>query len=230
VGVVAETGAREQMIAAAERIAVERGVGAMSLREVQAASGQRNKSAAHYHFGSREGLIEAVVAARMGPVNERRHEMLAALDAAGPPVPLRALVAALVEPLAEHTAARPGSRWARFLAQGMADPALSEIVQRNLEGTSYRAVRARLVSAIDGLPRAWGARRVDQATGLAVMSLAAAEAAADGHDGAARAPGGPDPADLIVDLVDVCTAVVAAPSSLGGAAMAGRQDTEQPGA
>jgi hypothetical protein len=30
--------------------------------------------------------------------------------------------------------------------------------------------------------------------------------------------------------VDVCTAVVAAPSSMGGAALAGRQDTEQPGA
>ena len=47
------------MIDAGERLAAERGIAAMSLREVQAAAGQRNKSAAQYHFGSRTGLIEA---------------------------------------------------------------------------------------------------------------------------------------------------------------------------
>ena len=105
--------ARDQMIAAAERLAVERGLGAMSLREVQLVSGQRDKSAAAYHFGSREGLIEAVVAARMGPVNERRLAVLAGLDPAPGAAPLADLVAALVVPLAEHTVGRPGSRWAR---------------------------------------------------------------------------------------------------------------------
>ena len=58
-------GAREQMIDAAERLASERGLGAMSLRDVMAEAGQRNKSAAQYHFGSREGLVEAVIEARM---------------------------------------------------------------------------------------------------------------------------------------------------------------------
>ena len=145
------------MIAAAERIAVERGLGAMSVREVQAASGQRNKSAAQYHFGSREGLIEAVVADRMAPVNERRLAMLAALDARPGEPSLRELTAALVEPLAETTIGTTGSRWARFLTQGMADPALSAIVRRNVEGRSYREVRRRLRSSSSGRrrPSSW---------------------------------------------------------------------------
>src|SRR5687768_9366109 len=109
------------MIEAAERVAAERGMAAMSLREVQAVAGQRNKSAAQYHFGSRRGLIEAIVATRMGPINEQRAARLAALDAAGGAPELRSLVAVLVEPLAEATM-RPGSCWARFLAQGIADP------------------------------------------------------------------------------------------------------------
>ena len=40
------------MITTAERIVAERGLTAMSLRVVQRESGQRNKSAAQYHFGS----------------------------------------------------------------------------------------------------------------------------------------------------------------------------------
>jgi AcrR family transcriptional regulator len=197
------------MIAAAERIAVERGLGAMSLREVQAASGQRNKSAAQYHFGSREGLIEAVVAARMGPVNDRRLAMLAALDAAPGEPSLRDLAAALVEPLAAATVATPGSHWARFLAQGVADPILSEVVRRNVEGRSYRDLRRRVLAALDHVPDRLRERRVDQMVGLATASLAVAEEqlATTGRTGL--------PTDeLVADLVDVCTAVLAVPSSV----------------
>ena len=199
------------MIAAAERIAVERGFAAMSLREVQAASGQRNKSAAQYHFGSRDGLIEAVVAARMAPVNERRLEMLAALDDAPHDASLRDLAAALVVPLAEHTVATTGSHWARFLAQGMADPALSTVVRRNVEGRSYRALHARMVAALDHVPARLRARRVDHAVGLVTVSLAGAEAS--------RAAGSPHVSvpDLVAELVDVCAAVLAAPSSVATA-------------
>ncbi len=194
------------MIAAAERLAVEQGLGAMSLRAVQVASGQRNKSAAQYHFGSRDGLIEAVVAARMGPVNERRLELLAALDARPEAPTLHDLAAALVVPLAEHTIAVPSSHWARFLSQGLADPTLAEVVRRNFEGRSYRAIRTRALAALDHLPPERRERRLDHAVGLVVLSLAATEAqlAATGST--------PVPlADMIADLVEICAAVLTAP-------------------
>jgi AcrR family transcriptional regulator len=196
------------MIEAAERLVVEQGLGAMSLRAVQAASGQRNKSAAQYHFGSRDGLIEAVVAARMGPINERRLEMLDALDGHTQrdeqPATLRELVEVLTIPLAEHALDPAGSTWARFLVQGYADPELSTIVRRRFEGRPYQEVRRRIAAELTHLPPALRDRRTDQATGLVVAGLAAAEA---GH---------PTPLSAeahVADLVDVATAVLTAPAS-----------------
>src|SRR3546814_19433870 len=87
------------MTEAAGGSAAEQGLAAMRRRGVQAAGGQRNKWAAHYHFGSRAGLVEAVIASRRGPINEARLAMLAELDAGIEPPSLRDLVAVLVEPL-----------------------------------------------------------------------------------------------------------------------------------
>jgi AcrR family transcriptional regulator len=184
------------MIDAAERLAAERGIGAMSLREVQAASGQRNKSAAQYHFGSREGLIEAVVAARMAPINARRAAML---DGA---TSVRGCVEALVVPIADATL-RPGSCWARFLFQGFADPAVSKAVRSGFEGKAYQQVRERLAAAIDHVPEPLRATRLDHADGVLVMSLAAAETG--------RTTLRPDV--LVANLVDTCTAILEAPAS-----------------
>src|ERR1051326_9079064 len=92
---------RLAMILAAERLFAERGIAAVSLREIGAAAGQRNNSAAQYHFGSKQGLVDAVVEHRMGPINERRLALLADLDTSGRGSDLRALVEALVEPFAE---------------------------------------------------------------------------------------------------------------------------------
>lgn len=195
------------MIEAGERIAAQRGLAAMSLREVQAAAGQRNKSAAQYHFGSRTGLIEAIVATRMGPINEGRLARLEALDATGRTPTVRQLVEVLVVPLAEATL-RPDSSWARFLVQGFADPELSAVVRRTFEGRAYFDTLARLAEASGHLPEPLRQRRIDHAVGLAVMSLGAAEAA--------RSTGRPSAVGheaLVADLLDTCTAVIEAPAT-----------------
>jgi AcrR family transcriptional regulator len=178
------------MIDAAERLASERGLGAMSLRDVMAAAGQRNKSAAQYHFGSREGLVEAVIEARMAPVNARRLELLHAL---GSPLAVRDVADVLVRPLAEAVVGERESRWARFLLQSWSDPSVQDVVRRNFAGSSYRQVRAVLSEL--GVP----SRRVDQAVGLLVLTLAGWEAG--------RRPALSRGA-LVDDLVDVCTAVL----------------------
>jgi AcrR family transcriptional regulator len=196
-------GAREEMIDAGERLAAERGMAAMSLREVQAVAGQRNKSAAHYHFGDRMGLIEAIAAARMGPINEVRRRLLDDLDE--PEV--RRLVEIIVEPLAEATMRR-GSCWARFLAQGLADPELTDVVRRTFEAGAYREARQQLIAILTEVPEALRERRVDHAISTMVVSLAAAEAGT-ASSGAARLPVDAQ----VADLVDICTAIVEAPVS-----------------
>ena len=198
------------MVEAGERLVAERGIGAMSLREVQAAAGQRNKSAAQYHFGSREGLLEAIVATRMGPINEvRRHRLdeLEAREAAGAPVTVRDLVAVVVEPLAEAVLRR-GSCWARLLAQASADPELDEVVRRSFEAVPYREALRRLADRLVEVPEALRARRIDHAVGLLLVSLAASErvVAAGGRP---KVP----VAAQVADLVDICTAVLEAPAS-----------------
>jgi AcrR family transcriptional regulator len=205
---MARVGAREQMIDAAERLAAEQGMAAMSLREVQAVAGQRNKSAAQYHFGSRQGLIEAIAGARMGPINEERRRRLDDLDAGDEPATTRQLMEVMVEPLAAATL-RPGSCWARFLAQGYTDPELSEVVRRSFEGIAYRETRERLIASIVHVPAPLRERRVDHAIGVLVLSLAAAEAR---RAGGGAGPSLPVPA-LVADLVDTCTALVDAPAS-----------------
>lgn len=90
---------RDDLITAAERLFAERGSDVVSLREINAAAGSTNASAIQYHFGGRAGLIRAVLAKHDVTIEARRHALLDAYEAAGHD-DLRALGAALVEPLA----------------------------------------------------------------------------------------------------------------------------------
>ena len=51
---------REQLILAGERLFALSGLDSVSLRQINSAAGQRNSSAAHYHFGSKEALVQAI--------------------------------------------------------------------------------------------------------------------------------------------------------------------------
>lgn len=73
---------RDRILDAAERLFAERGVDAVSLRTVLAAA-RRNVSLVHYHFGDRDGLLEAVLRRRLGPITEERIRRLAEVEARG---------------------------------------------------------------------------------------------------------------------------------------------------
>lgn len=65
------------LILAAERLFGEQGIDAVALRHVNHAANQKNMSAAHYHFGSRDGLVEAVLMYRLPGLDQRRATLLA---------------------------------------------------------------------------------------------------------------------------------------------------------
>jgi AcrR family transcriptional regulator len=94
--------ARRAMVEVAERLYAERGVNGVSLREIGAAAGQRNTAAARYHFGSKQGLLDAIFEHRMVPINARRLALLDRLDAEGRGHELRGLAEAFLLPLAEE--------------------------------------------------------------------------------------------------------------------------------
>ncbi len=215
--------ARLAMITAAERIVAERGLTAMSLRVVQQESGQRNKSAAQYHFGSRDGLIEAVLVTRMGAVNRRRRELLDAIDQEqhehepGDRPRLRRLVEALVRPVAEQTVELPQSCWARFVVQAGNDPGVADVVRRRVEGEPYRDLVDRLIDEMGDVPEPLRRLRVERAVGVVFASLAADETARDRGVRSLVGLGA-----RIEDLIDATVALLAAaPSTATLAALQG---------
>ncbi len=207
-------GVRSQLVDIAERLAATGGIGAMTLREVQLQSGQRNKSVVQYYFGSREGLIEAVMEARMGPINARRLDVI---EQMGQPAGMRELVEAFVLPLAEATVLADESYWARFLLQGSFDPALRQLVRSSFTASSFRTVRAALISQLDEVPQAARRHRVDIMVEFVLVALASAEGARD------RGGAGPGvAARFVADLVDMCCGLLSAPATWAAAGSAAR--------
>lgn len=107
---------RDTILHVAERLLAERGLHGVSAREIVRTAGQRNNSAITYHFGSWNGLLEAVWLAHIGHVNAVRAEMLDSLDS-GTSDRLAALVRAYIHPFVAEIAAHEPSYWARFNEQ-----------------------------------------------------------------------------------------------------------------
>ncbi len=199
---------REALIRAAERLFGERGIAAVSLREIATAAGQRNNSAVAYQFGSREGLVEAVFAHRMAHIDERRRAMLAAT---GPQRDARALLEAFVYPLAESLGYDGGSSWyARFLRQVVFEPGFDVFApgRREVSGGLLEVI-AGLAAGLGHLPVPLRDRRLTQMAQMVVHTLADHEAALARGAATLATP------LLVADLVDCAQAVLEAPASVG---------------
>lgn len=109
---------KRRMIDVAERLFAEQGINAVPLSAVVKASGQKNRSAAQYHFQSKDGLVRAILAARQGANEDRRSSRIAALKAQGEPYRARDLLSVWVVPLVQGTVEADGGSWyLRFVAR-----------------------------------------------------------------------------------------------------------------
>jgi len=111
------------LIATAERLFSERGLEGVSLSEINRDAGQRNKSALHYHFGSRDGLLKALLEKHRSGLDQDRMELL---QEYGSPdeISLHDAVSIMVRPLAaklgDHT--NGGVHYIRIMAQLASTP------------------------------------------------------------------------------------------------------------
>ena len=90
--------ARRQILDTALRLFAAQGVAAVSLREIRLAAKQRNAGALQYHFGSKEGLLRALLERELPPLVARRRVLLGEAAAT---TDLRAVAAIFVLPFAE---------------------------------------------------------------------------------------------------------------------------------
>ncbi|MFG2133668.1 TetR/AcrR family transcriptional regulator [Streptomyces sp. NPDC048751] len=199
---------RELILTAAERLFAERGVYAVSNRQVSEAAGQGNNAAVGYHFGTKTDLVRAVVRKHATRIEEGRVRLVAGLDDSAD---LHDWVSCLVRPVTEHLAALGSPTWyARFCAQVMTDPALYPImVEESLTSPSMRLVVDGLDRCLSDLPAEVRAERGDMARHLILHTAAERERA--------LAEGTPTPRatwhDAATGLIDAIAGLWLAPHS-----------------
>jgi AcrR family transcriptional regulator len=104
----------DAIIQSAERLIAERGLDAVSLREINSAAGATNASAIQYHFGDRAGLIRAILEKHEVAIEDRRHQLLDKYEARGVG-DIRVLASALVAPLAEELTVDGGAGYLQLV-------------------------------------------------------------------------------------------------------------------
>lgn len=167
---------RTRLLREATRVFAEQGVHRATLREITEAAGQRNASALTYHFGSREGVLWAILDAHNSQVDELRAARLTdpveAMDT-------RDLLGALLVPYATELGTVDGRNYLRVVAQltalfpswrdgPLSPPALRTILDA-LEaraGGNPAARRERVVHAVVLLTSAMAERARTSDTGM----------------------------------------------------------------
>ena len=82
---------RLELLLAAEQLFALHGLMGVSLRQIVAATRQRNLATVHYHFGSREALAHAICDLRMPAIEQARAQRLSAYLEDPPPPARRAV-------------------------------------------------------------------------------------------------------------------------------------------
>jgi AcrR family transcriptional regulator len=198
------TETRARLLREAERLFARSGVYQVTVREIVEAAGQRNVSAVNYHFGSREGVLEAILVRHGDPTDLARGEKLARVGAEGSS---RDLVAALVVPYASHLATAEGRDYVRIVAQ--LAPLFSTWREPNPgTGPVLREILAILEARPESTPPAVRRERVVEM--IMLMTVAMAERARAVESGELLAL---DEPEFIGNLTDVLVGVLEAPRS-----------------
>lgn len=205
---------RDALLDAAAILYDEEGVDHVSLNRINQLSGHRNRSAAHYHFGSKDALTRALFERVSVPTDERRTELLDALEAGETPPTTRQVVHAIVAPLSAHLATLEGRRHLRLMSQLVASPRyVTPATDVMRIAPSLVRSAAFLEQAVGHLPPEIRAERVGQ-IGLFVIRAYGDQARFIDAEAPPRAPLSTE--DFTENLVDLLVAVVDAPSSVTG--------------
>src|ERR1035437_8579145 len=142
------TDTKEKILDTAERLIGEQGYAATSLRQIIADAGV-NLAAVHYHFGSKEDLLDAVVVRKATPVNEARLDRVEA-EAGSGPLELEKVLESFFVPAAEVASRSP--EFMRLIGRMLTEGMMPRIVERHFQATGLRFLTA-LRRALPELPQ-----------------------------------------------------------------------------
>ena len=116
---------KSRLLDATERLFASRGFAGVTMRGV-ANRARTNIASAHYHYGSKEGMVMAMLKRRIEPINANRLKyLLHARDLAGNrPLPTREIFQALILPICQEIAKSSTSRdnLAQLVARSFTEP------------------------------------------------------------------------------------------------------------
>jgi len=128
---------KHKILDTAERLIGEHGYASTSLRQI-IAEAEVNLAAIHYHFGSKEELLDELIVRKVGPVNVTRLMLLDRLEADAGRVPptVRSVLDAFFVPMAEMGSHEP--LFVRMMGRVLAEGLMNHIAERHFQEVSRR--------------------------------------------------------------------------------------------
>lgn len=195
-----------RLLDAAEALVAERGIDAVSIRAVNVAAG-RNPAAVHYHFGSKQALVEAVLERRMAMIAAARMELLAPLEGVARPT-ARNAAEVIILPLADIRRSRPwGSTYVRFLHALMSGGPRWRAVVENVFARQNIPMQVVLARSLAHVPEPIGRFRLELVVRFALGTLADLDEFETYWPPSDRSAG-----EALTALIDAATAVLEAPA------------------
>lgn len=106
----------EVILRTAEALFAQKGIDAVSLNEINKAAGQKNTSSLHYHFGSKEGLIQAIVYSHYAEIETKLQAGMDELEGTGR-ISRRTLVKTVTAPFIDKLESERGINYLRIVTQ-----------------------------------------------------------------------------------------------------------------
>ncbi|MFK8049774.1 MAG: TetR/AcrR family transcriptional regulator [Halioglobus sp.] len=165
---------RESFIRAAQELYALRSIDAVSLNEITAAAGQKNRNALQYHFGSKDRLLQAIIDTHAGPVQELRSSYVEQAKQSNWSA-AEAAARVLVMPLADYIQSnKDGIHYVKILSQLAA--VNSEIINptnpSKISFVNVPALNTLLTEAVSHLPKIEAQRRLFFVVSITFHSIA----------------------------------------------------------
>jgi AcrR family transcriptional regulator len=131
---------KQRILDTAERLFAENGYSATSLRRI-ISDAKVNLAAIHYHFGSKQDLLDQVIMRKAGPMNERRLKLLDQFEAEAAPesASVEKVIEAFIVPA---ILIDKSPEFAKLMGRVHAEGLMPEIVRRNFQPMINRFLSA----------------------------------------------------------------------------------------